>query len=83
MTCKVRDFDTEAVRLYVKPPYKAGWGNEDKENTAPLKGPYYDTNTALFTSFTLSMHYMIAISHWLSHIIDVAGECKLDPWVIN
>ena len=53
----------------------SGWGNEDKQSTAPLNKPYYDTNTALFTSFTLSMH-MLAISHWLSHIIDVAGECK-------
>ena len=54
-----------------------GWGNEDKQNTAPLNKPYYDTNTALFTSFTLSMH-MLANSHWLSHIIDVAGESKCD-----
>ena len=49
-----------------------GWGNEDKQNTAPLNELYYDTDTALFTSFTLSMH-MLAISHWLSHIIDVTG----------
>ena len=49
---------------------------------APLNKPYYDTNTAFFTSFTLSMH-MLAISHWLSHIIDVAGECERDAWVIN
>ena len=33
----------------------AGWGNEDKLNTAPLNRPYYDTNTALFPSPTLSM----------------------------
>ena len=43
----------------------AGWGNEDKQNTAPLNKLYYDTNTAVFPSFTLSMH-MFAISHWLS-----------------
>ena len=62
--------------------FSPGWGNEDKQNTAPLNKPYYDTNTAMFTSFTLSMH-MLAISHWLSHIIDVAGESKHDAWVIN
>ena len=62
--------------------YLPGWGNDDKQNTALLKKVYYDTNTALCTSFTLSMH-MLAISHWLSHIIDVAGECKHDAWVIN
>ena len=44
---------------------------------AALNTPYYDTNTALFTPFTLSMH-MLAISVWLSHIIDGAGECKRD-----
>ena len=49
---------------------------------APLSNPYYDTNTALFTLFTLSMH-ILAISYWLSHIIDVAGECKHDALVIN
>ena len=53
-----------------------------EQNTAPLNKPYYDINTALLTSFTLSMH-MLAINHWLSHIIDVAGECKRDAWVIN
>ena len=40
----------------------SGWGNEGKHNTAPLNKPYYDTNTALFLSFTLPMH-MFAISH--------------------
>ena len=60
----------------------SGWENENKQHTASLNKPYYYTNTALFTSFTLSMH-MLAISHWLSHIIDVAGECKPDAWVIN
>ena len=49
---------------------------------ASLNKPYYDTNTALFTSCIFSMR-MLAISHWLSHIIDVAGECKCDAWVIN
>ena len=49
---------------------------------APLNKPYYDTNKALFTSFTLSMH-MLTFSNWLSHIIDVAGECKHNAWVIN
>ena len=42
-----------------------GSGNDDKQTMAPLNKPYYDTNTALFPSFTLSMH-MCAISHWLS-----------------
>ena len=51
-------------------------------STAPLNKLYDVTNTALFTSFTLSMH-MLAISHWPSHIIDVAGECEHDAWVIN
>ena len=59
-----------------------GWGNEDELNMAPLNKPYYDTNMALFTLVTLSMH-MLAISHWLSHIIDVAGKCKRHAWVIN
>ena len=54
---------------------KTGWGNQDKQTTAPLNEPYYYTNTALFTSFTFSIH-MLAISHWPSHIIDVGGECK-------
>ena len=49
---------------------------------AILTEPFYDTNTALFPSCTLSM-LMFAISHWLSHIIDVAGECMRDAWVIN
>ena len=49
---------------------------------ALLNLPYYDTNEALFTLFTLSMH-MLAISYWLSRIIDVAGECKRDALVIN
>ena len=62
--------------------FSPGWRNEDKQNTAPLNRLYYDTNTAMFASFTLSMH-MLAISHWLSHIIDVAGESKHDAWVIN
>ena len=31
-----------------------------------LNRPYYDANTALIPSPTLSMH-MFAISHWLSH----------------
>ena len=53
-----------------------------REMKNPLNKRYHDTNTALFTSFTLSIH-MLAISHWLSHIIDVAGECKRDAWVIN
>ena len=44
----------------------SGWGSEDKQNTAPLKKPYYDTNTAYFPSCTLS-RYMFAISLWLSH----------------
>ena len=34
----------------------SGWGNEDKQSTAPLNRPYYDTNRALFSSYTLSMH---------------------------
>ena len=62
--------------------FSAGWGNEDKQNTAPLNKPLYDTNTALFTSFTLSMH-IFAISHWLSQHRDVAGECRRDAWVIK
>ena len=49
---------------------------------APLNKPYHDTNKVLFNSFTLSMH-MLAISVWLSHIIDVAGECKHNAWVKN
>ena len=50
------------------PPFRlgvvgsTGWRNEGKNYTAPLNKPYYDTNTALFPSFTLSMH-MFAISH--------------------
>ena len=60
----------------------SGWGNEDKQRTAPLNRPYYDTNTALFTLLILSMH-MFAITHWLSLIIDVAGECMCDAQVIN
>ena len=67
---------------YIPPLLSSGWGNEDKQNTAPLNMPYYDTNTALFTTFTLSMH-MLDISHRLSHIIGVAGECKRNAWVIN
>ena len=44
-------------------PYTyTGWGNQDKQNTAPLNKPYYDTNTALLPSFTLSMH-MYAKTH--------------------
>ena len=38
---------------------KPGWGNEDKQSTAPLNKPYYDTNTAFFPSFTLSMRICI------------------------
>ena len=40
----------------------SGWGNEDKQNMAPSIKPYYDTNTALFSSFTLSRH-MYAETH--------------------
>ena len=39
-----------------------GWRNEDKQNTTPLNKPYYDTDTALLPSFTLSMH-MYAENH--------------------
>ena len=75
-------FDTNILESHRKGNISSGWGNEDKQNTAPLNKPYFDTNTALFTSFTLSMH-VLAISLWLSHIIDVSGECKCDAWVIN
>ena len=43
-----------------------GWGNEDKQSTVPLNRPYYDTNTALFPSFTLSMH-IYAETHCVKH----------------
>ena len=51
------NFDT--VMETITPP---GWGNEDKQNTAPLNRPYYDTNTALFPTPTLFMP-MFAISY--------------------
>ena len=28
---------------------QTSWGNQEKQNMAPLNKPYYDTNTALFT----------------------------------
>ena len=48
-----------------KDKYLLGWRNQGKNDTAPLNKPYYDTNTALFPSFTLTMH-MFAISHCLA-----------------
>ena len=72
----------ESPHLYLYMPLLSGWGNEDKQNTASLNKPYYDTNTALFTSFTLSMH-TFDISHWLSQHRDVAGECRRNAWVIK
>ena len=45
----------------------SGWENEDKQHTAALNKPYYDTNTALFTSFTLSMlSLLLAIGEAIS-----------------
>ena len=38
------------------------WGNEDNQSTVPLNKPYYDTNTALFPSFTLSMHICMLVT---------------------
>ena len=44
-------------------PFYAGWGDEDKNNTTPLNGPYQNTiDTALFSSHALSMH-MYAKTH--------------------
>ena len=40
---------------------RSGWGNEDKQSKGPLNRPYYDTNTALFSSYTLSMHIYVCL----------------------
>ena len=37
-----------------------GWGNHDKQNTAPLNKAYYDTNTALFT-FIHTLHAYVCL----------------------
>ena len=43
-----------------------------------------DTNTVSFTSFTISHAYACykPLAN-ISHIIDVAGQCKRNAWVIH
>ena len=59
--CILGNINWRKVELYF-----TGWGNQDKQNAALLNKPYYDTNKAFFSSFTLSM-LMHAETHLVKH----------------